>query len=641
MSPAKSQAQLQSAVTHHLAGRWDEAARLYEILRIANPRDFQINHLLGALRQQQGRPAEALGLLEKARRSNPRSAPTLMCLGLALGALGRREEAETALRESLRLDPRSHEAWVNLGTLLTAAGRLTEAIEAIRRGVELKPDYAQGWTALGTTVQLAGRGGEGIGYHTRALELEPGHPTAYFARAQALFSCHRPEEALADFEAHLARYPEHIQARSYRLMLLNYRDDLSREQVFAEHLTYGQTVEVAMAPTTPSETQNPEPKTQNSERHAPPAAARRLRVAFLSPDLRTHSVAFFLEPLLAHLDRAQFETFLYHDHFTVDPMSERLRRHASHWRHVVGQADEIVEAQLRADAPDILIDLTGHTGMNRLPLFARRIAPVQISYLGYPNTTGLRAMDYRLTDAWADPVGETDRFHTEKLVRFAPTAWCFTPPEDAPSPAPPPSQSGALTFGSFNALSKLSDHTLRLWREVLAAVPHARLAIKSYGLETDRWQQRLSQAGIALDRVSLLQPKPGIAEHLACYAQIDIALDPFPYHGTTTTCEALWMGVPVVTLAGDRHAARVGVSLLHAVGHPEWIAQSDAEYVAKAVALAADPARLTAMRATLRAEMSRSPLLDHAGQAARFGTALRQLWQAQTQEPAGLRPPGS
>jgi len=190
-----------------------------------------------------------------------------MCLGLALGALGRRDEAETALRESLRLDPRSHEAWVNLGSLLTAAGRLTEAIEAIRRGVELKPDYAQGWTALGTTVQLAGRGGEGIGYHTRALELEPGHPTAYFARAQALFSCHRPEEALADFEAHLARYPEHIQARSYRLMLLNYRDDLSREQVFAEHLTYGQAVEAAMAPPA---TQNPEPKTQDSERHAHP-----------------------------------------------------------------------------------------------------------------------------------------------------------------------------------------------------------------------------------------------------------------------------------------------------------------------------------------------------------------------------------
>jgi protein O-GlcNAc transferase len=638
MSPAKFQAQLQAAVTHHLAGRWDEAARLYENLRLAHPADFQVNHLLGSLRQQQGRPAEALVLLEKARRSNPRSAPTLMCIGLVLDALGRRQEAETALRESLRLDPKSAEAWVNLGSLQTVAGRLTEAIASIRHAVELKPDYAHGWTALGTAVHLAGRGGEAISHHTRALELEPGNATARFARAQALFSCHRPAEALADFETHLARRPQHLQALSYRLLLLNYRDDLTREQVFAAHVAYGRAVEAAMAPAAPSATKNPELKTPIAGLPAPPppAVARRLRVAFLSPDLRTHSVAFFLEPLLAHLDRTQFETFLYHDHFAVDAMSERLRQHASHWRHVVGQADVVLEAQLRADSPDILIDLTGHTGMNRLPLFARRLAPVQLSYLGYPNTTGLRAMDYRLTDAWADPVGETDRFHTETLVRFAPTAWCYTPPTDAPAPASPPSQAGRpLTFGSFNALSKVGDHTLGLWREVLAAVPGARIAIKSFGLEADRWQQRLAQAGIALDRVSLLQPTAGIAEHLAAYGLVDIALDPFPYHGTTTTCEALWMGVPVITLAGDRHAARVGVSLLHAVGHPEWIAQSDAEYVAHAVALAADPARLAAIRATLRTEMSRSPLLDHASQAGHFGAALRQIWQTHGQASRG------
>jgi len=616
MTPAAFQARLQQAVQHHLGGRLDEASRVYEALRIAAPRDFQVNHLLGTLRYQQGRAAEAAQLLETALRLQPCSAATLMCLGLAYVALQRRPEAEKALRESVRLNPKSHEAWGHLGATIMFAGKTAEAIECLRRCVALKPDFADGWHSLGCALQITAQGEEAVACHNRALALQPDHPRALFSRAQALHIQHRLTEAIADFDAHLARHPGHHEARSFRLLLLNYRDDLSPEALFAEHLAYGRAVEANI----PAERLRPQPR-------QPKPAGTPLRVAFLSPDLRTHSVAFFLEPLLAHLDPTRFTVILYHDHFTEDAMSERLRKHAQVWRNFVGLDRERVLKAIAEDAPDILIDLTGHTGFNRMEMLARRLAPVQIAYLGYPNTTGLSAMDYRLTDALADPVGAADQLHTEKLLRFAPTAWCFSPPADAPAPAPTPCLSqGRIAFGSFNTLSKVSDHTLRLWRDLLAAVPDSQLVLKSMGLDPKRWTERLAAAGLPVDRVRLLAPTKGIAEHLACYGQIDIALDPFPYHGTTTTCEALWMGVPVVTRAGDRHASRVGVSLLHAVGHPEWVASDDADYVARAVALATDHARLAALRAGLRAEMQRSPLLDYAGQAARFGDALEQAW---------------
>jgi predicted O-linked N-acetylglucosamine transferase (SPINDLY family) len=356
-----------------------------------------------------------------------------------------------------------------------------------------------------------------------------------------------------------------------------------------------------------------------------------LRVAFLSPDLRNHSVAYFLEPLLRHLDRSKFEIVLYHDHFQVDAMSERLRGYAALWRNFVGQSNLAVEKTIRADTPDILIDLAGHTGFNRLPVLARRVAPVQMSYLGYPNTTGLRTMDYRLVDAITDPSDHDQSFHTEKLIRFAPCAWTYQPPETAPEPAPP--SAGPLTFGSFNNFAKVSDPTLRLWGQVLAATPGSRLLLKAHSLDDPELgaivEAKLAQLGIDRSRIELLGRTPNLQAHLALYQRVDVALDTFPYHGTTTTCEALWMGVPVVTLLGDRHAARVSASLLTAAGHPEWIAHSENEYMSIATALAADTAQRAALRHILREDMRRGPLLDHTGQAARFAAALLACAQAQ------------
>jgi protein O-GlcNAc transferase len=400
-------------------------------------------------------------------------------------------------------------------------------------------------------------------------------------------------------------------------MALNYLDGIGRGEMYAEHAAFG----AAVGRGAPRSFANA------------PDPGRRIRVAFLSPDLRMHSVAYFLEPLLAHLDRAQFEVHLYHDHFVEDAVSARLRSHADAWRNFVGLSDAAVEAAIREDKPDLLVDLAGHTGLNRLPLFAQRLAPVQVSYLGYPNTTGMDSMDFRLVDAITDPYGDAEPLYAEKLIRFAPTAWSYLPPEESPLPALPPSLAGGpVIFGSFNNFAKVTDAALFAWSKLLTAVRGSRLRIKNAGLEDPAVnglvRERLVRADLDPGRVELVGRDPAIACHLAQYHGIDVALDTSPYNGTTTTCEALWMGVPVVTLAGDRHASRVGASLLTAVGRPEWIARNWDDYVAIAAALAGNQAQRRTIGLTLRDAVASSALLDHTGQAQRFGHALRECWAA-------------
>lgn len=621
MNAVALQSQISAAVAHHLAGRLDQAERAYAQILLRAPREYQVLHLKGALAYQQQRPAEAATLLGRALQVQPKAAPTLMCLGLAQAALAQNAEAESNLRAAVRLDPKNPEGWSNLAAFLLNANRLEEAIECRRRIVQLGKPSADACTALGAVLVLAGKVEEGIAYHRQAIALAPRHAAAHHNLACAYQQAQRTAEALRAFETHLAIQPHHLAAQSGRLFLRNYDAAVSREDSYAAHLAYGNSAAAARGASAVG---------LRPASGAVGDGERRLRVGFLSPDLRTHAVAMFLEPLLRHLDRADFELLLYHDHYVQDATSERLKAGAAVWRNFCGRRDPEVEAAIRADAPDILFDLAGHTGANRLPLFARRMAPIQISYLGYPNTTGLAEMDYRFTDAVADPEGDADRFHSETLVRFAPTAWAFQPPDDAVAPAAPPCLSrGCVTFGSFNAFAKVNAATLRLWRAVLDAVPGSRLVLKSAGLDPAEAQARLAAAGLGAERCEVLSPCREYRAHLASYAAVDIALDPFPYNGTTTTCEALWMGRPVVTLAGDRHAGRVGASLLTAVGRAGWVARSEAEYVRKARDLAHDPAALATEAAGLRAALQQSPLLDHAGQARRFGDALRALWRAQ------------
>lgn len=616
MSPTKVQSLLQSALAHHKSGRLGDAEQLYRQVRAAAPRNFDGLHLSGLAALQQGRLADAVDLLGRAHAIDRGHAACEMRLGLALTAVGRFEHAESHFRHAVETKPDFHEGWDNLAYGLKTQNRLTEAIECHKKALALAPGYANGWYNYGLTLSLSGRVFEALECHDRAFAADPKYTLAHFGRAQALQQTHRIPEAVEEYGRFLALQPQHHEARSYRLFALHYLDGISREQLHEEHLAYGRAVGA--------------PPKQLFSNVADPA--RRLRVAFLSPDLRAHSCAHFIEPLVQHLDRTRFEIYLYHDHFREDKVSARLRARASLWRNFVGQPDAAVEKQIRADAPDILIDVAGHTGLNRLPLLARRLAPVQITYLGYPNTTGVEAIDYRFTDAIADPAPGADAFATETLVRFAPTAWSYEPPTDAPEVAISPSfTKGHVTFGCFNNLAKVTDRVLTLWGRILHAVPTAKFRLKGSGFSEPkvraRYEERFARCGLPADRVELVERTAGAAEHLSLYGDVDIALDTAPYHGTTTTCEALWMGVPVVTLVGSQHMSRVGASLLAAVGHPEWGATNDDEYVRIACHLAADEIGLAQIRSSLRAEMLGSALLDHVRQAERFGEALRTCWE--------------
>lgn len=621
MTPTQFQTELDQATRLQLEKKYGRAAVIYERLMTVAPQNFQLNHLFGTLRFLQGKTEIAARLLEQARRANPRSAPTLMCLGMAYGSLGRHAEAERCLRESIRLDPRNAECALNLGGELVLLGKLGDAIECYKQAIAVKPTYAQAYASQAVAMMMMGQGGGALEQCDKALSIDPENFLALFTRAQANLMCFRVSEALADFDKHLAKHPDHLEARSYRLMALNYCDDLSPATLYAEHVEFGRYAEERAKQLNDATPLEPAPSSD-----------RPLRIGILSPDLRKHSITYFLDPLLRELDRERFHLYLYHDHFSVDDVSRKLQSIAHVWRHTVGQSYESVFKLIRSDRLDVALDLTGHTGLNRMLLYARRLAPIQIAYLGYPNTTGLSTIDYRFTDPIADPVGMTDSFHAERLIRFSDCAWCYSPPASSPTNVPPPClKNGYVTFGSFNALSKLNGRTLRLWAALLRQIPTARLLLKNYSFNPERWYPILQQAGLPLDRTQLLPPNPSIESHLAVYNEIDIALDPTPYNGTTTTCEALWMGVPVLCIVGDRHAARVSYSLVSAVGHSHWGFGSPEEFLAGAIRLASSQDELLQIRSTLRERMRASTLLDTHGQAKRlFDTVLSLVSKQQT-----------
>ncbi|HZZ57083.1 MAG TPA: tetratricopeptide repeat protein [Opitutaceae bacterium] len=569
-------------------------------------------HLAETLRkavalQRDGQPKQAAACYALACAAAPADPNCGLAYAALLIELGRNAEAEACLRPLAALHRRNAELWDLWSVALQLCGKPAESIRASEGAVAANPRLTRAWVNLALAYLNAGRPLDSLAAQEKALAIDRRCASALHGRAMALQHLHRIPEAVEAYGEALARDPNNFQTRSYRLFALHYLSDVTREQLWTEHQAFGR-----------------QAGAEPAGRPAGDRPGRRLRLAFLSPDLREHSISYFLEPLLAHLDRDAFEVVLYHDHYHVDHVSRRLQARASLWRNFVGLSHEVVARQIRDDRIDVLVDLAGHTGLNRQPMLARRVAPVQISYLGYPDTTGVAAMDFRLVDPLTDPPGEADRTSSERLVRFAPALWAFRPAPDAGAPGP--ARTGPPVFGSCNNLSKVSEETLRGWAGILAAVPGSLLRLKSDGLDqapvAEHFRKRAAAAGIEPGRLELRGRAPTTAKHLAFYQEIDVALDTFPYHGTTTTCEALWMGVPVISLAGDRHCARVGVSLLSAVGRPGWIAGDWNAYIRLAAAAAADRPD----RAQVRRSVSESVLMDHAGQAARFGAAVRECW---------------
>ncbi len=355
---------------------------------------------------------------------------------------------------------------------------------------------------------------------------------------------------------------------------------------------------------------------------------RRLRIGYVSPDLREHPVGRFLLPLLSHHDKSQVEVFAYAQVPVSDALTRRLRAHVDVWRNIMGLSDAQVAGQIRQDRIDILIDLAMHLANNRLLVFAHKPAPVQVTYLAYCASTGLSAIDYRLSDPYLDPPGMDESIYSERTIRLPQTYWCYQPMVDLPPQPSPGLGSGRITFGCLNNFCKINDAMLAIWARVLQAVPASQLLLHAHeGDHRQEVRKQLEQAGIEPQRVQFAERVP-MPEYLKIYHSIDVALDTFPYGGGTTSCDALWMGVPVVSLVGQRAVSRAGLSILSNVGLPELVASSGEEYVQIAANLANDPARLSDLRSTLRQRMERSPLMDAPAFARNIEAAYRRMWQS-------------
>jgi len=418
--------------------------------------------------------------------------------------------------------------------------------------------------------------------------------------------------------------PDDFVLQCTRLMYLNYDAEISREAISAEHKAFGQRFGQDL------------PLLDQNELARPHDPDRKLHIGFVSPDLGSHSVVYFLRPFLDVFDRDRFDVTAYASMPREDGISEALKQLVTRWRNVFHLSDKKLAETIREDQVDILIDLAGLTKGNRVRAFTARPAPIQMTYIGYPNTTGLSAIDYRITDGICDP-DDTDDDHTEKLIRLPGCFLCFAVPAHAPPVEPGPSEHrDYVTFGTFNNFAKINDEVLNLWADVLKAVPNSRLLAKSKssGDPTARQviRERLSGQGVDPSRVDFADYSDTLTSHLSVYHDVDIALDTFPYNGTTTTCEALWMGVPVVALMGDRHASRVSASLLQAIGFPAGIATSPEEYVLTARLLAETPGLLKTLRRSLRETVMRSPLCDNQAHARTLEHAFHTVWQMWCEE---------
>ncbi|MDB5297170.1 MAG: tetratricopeptide repeat protein [Phycisphaerales bacterium] len=578
------------------------------------PDRAEAHFVLGQSLARMGESAGAAVAYAKVTDLRPDAAGGHANLGLAAMAVGQMGAAAEALREATEVDPNYPEAWFNLAVVHERLSQYDKAIEYAERARALRPGWAEASCMIANLHMYQGRHAAAESEYKRALDERPQHPPALVGLGNVHVERGDHRTAGAYLRSAIESNPLDPVAHSVMLMSMVAGGGFTPADVFAQHLEFGRRFDRPAEPH--ANDRNP---------------ARRLRVGYLSPDLRAHSVSFFLSGVLTRHDHAKFEIVAYDDTTKPDTVSRWMRTLCDGWHRVTGMTNEQVAALIRDHEIDILVDLTGHTANNRLPLFAAKPAPVQVSYIGYPATSGLRAIDYRFTDALADPPGLTEEQHSEKLVRLGRSFLAYSPPQEPDVTPLPALSAGHVTFASFNNTTKIHREVLALWARVLHAVPGSRLVLKANGLADEALRARMTatfaELGIAAGRLECLARTRTLGEHLDVYGRCDIALDPFPYNGTTTTCEAMWMGVPVVTLAGRTHAGRVGVSLLTNVGLPDWVAETADEYVAVAARMAADLPRLAALRAGLREQMRASPVMDAADVTSHIEEAYRTMWQ--------------
>ena len=678
---------LQQALTLHQAGRLPQAESLYRKILLAEPNHHRALHYLGILAHQvgkyeiaveliskalncrpdyaeahnnlgnvlrdQGKMAEAISSYRLALTLKPNFADAHINLGNGLRAQGKLDEAVASYRRALTLKPNDAVVHNNLGSLLSDQGKLDEAVASYRRALTLKPDDAVAHNNLGNTLKDQGKLNKAIFCYRRALTLKPDYALAYYNLGNCLkdqgkldeaAASYRKaltlkpddavvhinlgsllndqgklDEAIACYRRALTLEPDYFDAHSNLLLCLNYLPNQSITHHLDEARRYGRKAKGKVSMRFSDWICSTKPE--------------RLRIGLVSSDFRNHPVGYFLENLLANIDPTQIDLVAYPTLDNEDELTARIRSHFIAWNPLLGMHDEAAARLIHDDGVHVLLDLSGHTGHNRLPVFAWKPAPVQATWLGYFASTGIAEIDYLIADPVSVPKSHQKHF-TEKVWYLPETRFCFSSPVIGKEPAIttlPALRNGHITFGSFQKLAKINDEVLAVWGRIFRVLPQARLQLQNCQLNSPairgQLQQRLAQSGIAPEQVTFAKHVPRI-EYLAAHTHIDIILDTFPFTGGTTTCEALWMGVPTVTLAGNTMVARQGASLLSCAGLKDWIAVDYEGYVAKALAHAADLEKLTLLRAELRQQVLASPLFDGPRFARNFEAAMWGMWRS-------------
>jgi protein O-GlcNAc transferase len=596
-------------------GRADELAERYRQAARDRPCDPVAKRSACEALLQMGLAEEAAAMARDLVEAAPDDADAGLTLAACLGTLGRLEDRETVLLAVLARHPRHAQAGYELGRTRGQRGEYEAAAAAFENVLRIAPRHLDAMQQLAQMRQIMGQVGDAISLLNRVVKARPNSAQAQLFLAHALGYRGSVDEAVDALRAARALAPDDREIQSALAYVLSLQPSATPAEIMAAHLDWDRNL----------------PRRAGMHRNSPDPE-RRLRIGYVSPDFWEHSVSYFIEPLLDAHDHRTFEIFGYSDTRRLDATSERIRAACDHWRPVEGRTNDHVADLVEEDGIDILVDLAAHTATNRLAVFARAPAPVQVTWLGYPETTGVRAIGHKITDAVASPPGEAEPFATERLARLAGGFHCYRPSPACPEVAPlPAAAAGYVTFGSFSDLPKVNPAVVALWAAVMRAVPRSRLVMKCRQLADDavrdKYRAMFAIGGIARDRLVFLERSPTVAAHLQQYADMDICLDTFPYSGTTTLCEALWMGVPAVTMTGDRAAARVGASLLHEVGMPHLVARNQDEFVAIAARLAADVPRLAGLRKGMRAALERTPLRDEPGFARKMEALYRDLWR--------------
>jgi protein O-GlcNAc transferase len=597
-------------------GRMREACELYRKAVATAPRHGKAQLNLGIALQALGEEAAAVAAYEAALAIDAVDAYANYNLGSLLASRGDLARAERLLRAALVRKREFPEALVALANVCEAQGNAGAALAALEEALRWRPDFAGAWYNYGDALLRLNRRAAAETAFRRALESDPACLPALHMLGNMLRADSRIDEALEAFGAARKLDASRFDLESMELHVLNLSDEIGEEALAARHRAFGARLEEAVTPRFAPFRNSREPE-------------RRLRIGYVSCDFNQHPVAWFMLPVIEGRDRKAFEVHCYSTGSKADEVTRKIAQRADGWHQAAGWSDTELADSISRDAIDVLVDLTGHAGVMRLGVFAQQPAPVQATWLGYLNTTGLSRIQYRLCDALTDPPGLTERLHTETLIRLPHSQWCYRPVVATRHAVEPPlARNGCITFGSFNHAPKLSPTARRLWCEILTRLPDSRMVVVGMpeGQPRDRLLEDFRQAGVAASRLTVA-PRVPLDEYFRWFDEVDIALDSMPYSGGTTTCDTLWMGVPVVTFAGPRSVSRSAASILATAGLGDWIGESAEDYVRLAVESARDPARLAGLRGSLRQRLRESPLMDEAGFVPDLEDAYRRMWR--------------